>query len=67
MDNPETLVTLGTKDTVHTVVIKKTLEKTEGVSKNGQSRTIDNIGYTRDRTKTNKAKTQDGKLKRLPT
>ena len=50
MDNPETLVALGTQDTVHTVVIKKTLEKTEGVIRNGQSRNTDNIGYTRDRT-----------------
>jgi hypothetical protein len=33
-----------------------TLEKTEWAIKNGQSRDSGNIGYTRHRTKTNKAK-----------
>jgi hypothetical protein len=32
------------------------LEKTEGTIKNGQSKNTGNIGYTRHRTKTNKAK-----------
>ena len=50
MDNPETLATLGTQDTGHTVGSKQTLEKTEGAIKNGQSRNTGNIGYTRDRT-----------------
>ena len=34
---------------------KYTLEKTEGVIKNGQPRETGNIRYTRHRTKTNKA------------
>jgi hypothetical protein len=42
MDNPETLATLSTQDTEQ----KKTLEKTEGAIKNGQSRDTDNIEYT---------------------
>ena len=37
------------------VVKNKTLEKTEGVIKNGQSRETGNIGYTRHRTKAKKA------------
>jgi hypothetical protein len=37
------------------------LEETEDAIKNGQSRDIDNIGYTRHRT--NNTKTQHGKLK----
>ncbi len=40
------------------------LEKTEGAIKNEQSRNTGNIGHTRNRTKTNKAKTQHRKLKR---
>jgi len=37
---------------------------TEGAIKNGQSRETDNIGYTSNRVKTNKRKTQHRKLKR---
>ena len=50
MDNPETMATLGTQDTGHTVGSKWTLEKTEGPIKNVQSRNTGNIGHTRDRT-----------------
>jgi hypothetical protein len=45
MGNTETLLTLGTQDT------GKRLEKTQGQIKNGQSRDIGNIGYTRHRAK----------------
>ena len=45
MDNPQKLTTLGTQDT------GQRLEETKGEIKNGQSRHIDNIGYTRHRTK----------------
>jgi hypothetical protein len=38
--------------------IKKTLEKTEGAIKNGQSRETGEIGYTKHKTKTIKQKTQ---------
>ena len=44
MDNPETLVTLGTQDT------GKRLEKTQLKIENGQSRDTGNIGYTGHRT-----------------
>jgi hypothetical protein len=54
MDNTETLTTLGTHDTGRKQTNKQTIEKTEGVIKNEQSRDTDNIGYTRHRTKTNK-------------
>ena len=37
---------------------KLTLENAEGAIKIGQSRETDNIGYTRHKTKTSKAKTQ---------
>jgi hypothetical protein len=37
--------------------------ETKEAIKNGQSRDIGNIGHTRHRTKRNKAKTQDRKLK----
>jgi hypothetical protein len=43
MDNPETVITLGTQDT------GQRLEKTKGEIKNGQSRNSDNIGYTGQR------------------
>ena len=45
MDNPETLASLVTQDTG-----QKTLEKTEGATKNGQSRDTGYIGHTRHRT-----------------
>ena len=45
MDSPETPVTLGTQDTGQINV-----RETEGVIKNGQSRDIGNIWYTRHRT-----------------
>ena len=54
MDNPETLTTLSTQDTEQ----KKTLEKTEGAIKNGQSRDTGNIEYTRHRTKKTLEKTE---------
>jgi hypothetical protein len=59
MDNPETLATLGTQDT------GQRLEKTKGAIKNGQSRDTDNIGYTRQRTKTNKTKSTTQKTKKM--
>ena len=46
------------------ILENKPLEKTEGAIKNEQSRNTGNIGYTRNRTETNKAKTQHRKLKR---
>jgi len=49
MDNPETLATLGTQDTGHTVGSKYTLKKTEGIIKIGQSRDTGNIGHTKHR------------------
>jgi hypothetical protein len=45
MGNPETLVTLATKDT------GQRLEKTQGQINNGQSRDTGKFGYTRHRTK----------------
>jgi hypothetical protein len=36
--------------------VRKTLEKLTGAIKNENSRDIDNIGYTRHRTRTNKPK-----------
>ena len=59
MDNPETLATLGTQDT------GQSLEKTKRAIKNGQSRDTDNIGYTRQRTKTNKAKSTTQRTKKM--
>ena len=47
MDNTEKLTTLGTQDKD-----KQMLENTEGAIKNGQYRETDNIGYTRQKTKT---------------
>jgi len=46
------------------VLLKKTLEKTEGAIKYGQSRETGNIGYTRHKTKANKTKntTQNTKI-----
>ena len=47
------------------IVCITTLEKTERVIKNGQSRDTDNIGYARHRTKTNKAKHTTQKTKTI--
>jgi hypothetical protein len=44
---------------------KETLEKTEGVIKNGKSRDTGNIGYTRHRTKTNKTNNTTQKRKKM--
>jgi len=49
MDNPETLATLGTQVTRHTIGSIQTLEKIEVTIKNGQFRDTGNIGYTRKR------------------
>jgi hypothetical protein len=41
------------------------LKKTEGATKNGQSRETGNIGYTRHRPKTNKTKYITQKTKKM--
>ena len=53
MDNPDTLLTLGTQDT------GQRLEKTQGQIKNGQSRDTGNIGQNIPKPKTSNEKTQD--------
>jgi hypothetical protein len=42
-----------------------TLEKPESATKNGQLKTTSNIGYTRHRTKTTKAKHTTQKTKKM--
>jgi hypothetical protein len=55
MDNPETLVTLCTKDTGRRQTKQiNVIEKPEGAIKNRQSRDTGNIVYKGHRTKTNK-------------
>jgi hypothetical protein len=44
---------------------RKTLEKTEGTIKNGQSRETGNIGHRRHRKKTNKTQNTAQKIKNL--
>jgi hypothetical protein len=63
MGNPETLVTLATQET------GQRLEKTQGQTKNGQSRDTGNIGYTRHRTKVreNPRANQEWEIQRLLT
>jgi Sec-independent protein translocase protein TatA len=59
MDNPEKLPTLGTQDT------GQRLEKIKGAIKNGQSRETANIGYTRQRMKTNTTNNTTQKTKMM--
>ena len=49
-------VFVNTRHSNHLSSINKTLEKTEGAIKNGQSRDIGNIGQTIHKTKTSKTK-----------
>ena len=67
MDNPETMATLDIHDTEWCQTKQKhnteiNVERTKGAIKNGQSSDNGNIGLTRHRMKSNKTKTQKGKL-----
>ena len=53
MDNPEKLTTLGTQDTIRRQTKQINVRE---ASMNGQTREIDNIVYTRHKTKTNQTK-----------
>ena len=53
MENTCMIASFNKEGKVGTVI---NIEKTEGAIKNGQSRDIGNIGYTRHRTKTKKPK-----------
>ena len=55
MDNAEKLPTLGTQDTGRRQIKQINVRENRRVIKNRQSRETTNIGYTRHRTKANKA------------
>ena len=55
-DSNNVVLTLWGTVKIYEMFENDRLEKTEGTIKNGQSKNTGNIGYTRHRTKTNKAK-----------